>query len=471
MNPQASPPAKFVTGSTMKHVVVMTATGSFGLMAIFLVDFLNLFYIALLGEEELAAAIGYAGSVLAFNVAIGIGLSIAASAQVARMLGAGDRAGARRMAASALAFMMIIAVAVIAVMWPLIDPILDLLGATGRTKAIAAGFLKIVIPSMPALMLGMLTSSFLRAVGDARRAMYVTLAGGLASAILDPIFIFAFDLQVTGAAIATVLSRCVLVIVGLHGAVRVHGLIGRLDRASFAGDVRALSAIAVPAVATNVATPFGNAYVTATIAVFGDAAVAGWAIIGRLIPVAFGTLFALSGAVGPILGQNFGAGRIDRVRQTLKDSLIFILAYTLAIWAILFLLRHQIVALFGASGESADLVVFFCALASGSFLFGGCLFVANAAFNNLGFATYSTLFNWGRAIIGTVPFVWIGARIGGAEGVVAGWSFGGIIFGLAAAITAFQVTRRLEPGGEPPSGPPVASPVYSPLSSGKSHLG
>jgi hypothetical protein len=54
--------AKFVTGSTMRHVVVMTSTGSIGLMAIFLVDFLNLLYISLLGERELAAAIGYAGS-------------------------------------------------------------------------------------------------------------------------------------------------------------------------------------------------------------------------------------------------------------------------------------------------------------------------------------------------------------------------------------------------------------------------
>ena len=68
---QAAPrgePAKFVTGSTMRHVVVMTATGSIGLVAVFIVDALNLFYISLLGQQELAAAIGYAGTLLFFRL-------------------------------------------------------------------------------------------------------------------------------------------------------------------------------------------------------------------------------------------------------------------------------------------------------------------------------------------------------------------------------------------------------------------
>ncbi|NJL08190.1 MAG: MATE family efflux transporter, partial [Methylacidiphilales bacterium] len=78
----------FTHGSTFKHVVVMTSTGSVGLMAIFAVDFLNLFYISLLGEMELAAAIGYAGTVLFFATAVSIGVTIAGTALVSRALGA-----------------------------------------------------------------------------------------------------------------------------------------------------------------------------------------------------------------------------------------------------------------------------------------------------------------------------------------------------------------------------------------------
>src|SRR6266567_804349 len=101
----ASPVPKFTRGTIMRHVVVMTATGSIGLMSIFVVDFLNLFYIAMLGQQELAAAIGYAGTVLFFTVSLCIGVTIAGTALVSRALGARHREEARRLATSSLVFM------------------------------------------------------------------------------------------------------------------------------------------------------------------------------------------------------------------------------------------------------------------------------------------------------------------------------------------------------------------------------
>ena len=88
-----SEPAKFVTGSTLRHVLVMSATGSIGLMAVFLVDALNLFYISLLGQQELAAAIGYAATLIFFTTSVSIGLSIAATAITSQAIGAGNGRG------------------------------------------------------------------------------------------------------------------------------------------------------------------------------------------------------------------------------------------------------------------------------------------------------------------------------------------------------------------------------------------
>lgn len=89
--------AKFTTGSTLRHVIVMTATGSIGLIAIFLVDALNLFYISLLGVQELAAAIGFSATLLFFTVSVAIGMTIACGALVSRCLGRGNREEAARM--------------------------------------------------------------------------------------------------------------------------------------------------------------------------------------------------------------------------------------------------------------------------------------------------------------------------------------------------------------------------------------
>ena len=466
--PLPGAPAKFTTGSTLRHVVVMTATGSIGLIAIFIVDALNLFYISLLGVRELAAAIGFATTIMFFTVSVAIGLTIATSAVVSRALGRGSRTDAAALGGASILFMGLALGLITACTWPFLNPLLALLGATGETLSLSTRFLQIVLPSAPLVAVGMATTGILRGTGDARRAMYVTLGSGLAAAVLDPLFIFGLDLGLDGAAISTVLSRMIMVAIGLHGVLRVHRLLAMPDLRRLSAVARPYFAIGLPAVLTQLATPVGNAYVTAEMAPFGDDAVAGWAIIGRIVPVAFGAIFALSGAVGPILGQNFGARRYDRLLAVMRDSLIVTMIYVLAAWLLLALFRHHLATLFGATAEARQLIVFFCLFAAGSFLFNGALFVSNAAFNNLGYPGYSTLFNWGRATLGTVPFVWLGANLYGAVGVVGGWALGGVVFGIVSAVVCFRVVARI--GSQPPSGPPIPGPppsANSPFTTGK----
>jgi putative MATE family efflux protein len=336
-----------------------------------------------------------------------------------------------------------IATALSVVSLPLLGPILTLFGAEGRTHDIAWRFLLIVMPATPLMGIGMACSGVLRAAGDAKRSMYVTLSGGLLTAVCDPLFIFGFGLGVDGAAIVSVLSRIALAWVGLHGCIRVHNLLARPERSAVLADIRPLTAIALPAIVANIATPVGNAIVTAAIARYGDSAVAGFAVIGRIVPISFGAIFALSGSIGPILGQNFGAGRFDRVRRALTDSMIVIAVYCVAMWLALVLLREPVVRVFGLSAEGATLVRFFCVYIAPTWLFVGATFVANAAFNNLGFPTWSSVFNWGRATVGTVPFVWIGATQFGPEGVIAGQAAGTVVFGVASIIVALRIVDRL----------------------------
>jgi putative MATE family efflux protein len=450
----------------MRHVVVMTATGSLGLMAIFVVDFLDLFYISLLGQQELAAAIGYAGTVLFFMTSLCIGVSIAATALVSRALGASLGQESRRLGTSSLLFTFAVTALVSAVMLPLLAPILSLLGATGRTHDIAWRFLMMVTPSTPLLGLGIAASGLLRSTGDARRAMYVTLAGAMVTALLDPLFIFVLGLGVDGAAIVAVLSRLALTAVGLYACVRIHDMLAPPSLPAAFRDTPALAAIAVPAVLANVATPIAFAYTTAAVAAFGDSAVAGYAVINRVSPLAFCAIFVLSGSVGPIFGQNLGARRYDRLERTLTDSLVFILIYCVVVWGLLLLLQEPIVHLFGATGEGAALIRFFCRYVAGAFVFLGALFVANAAFNNLGFATWSTLFNWGRATLGTIPFVAIGAAYFGAEGVLGGQAAGGVVFGIVAVMVSYRVVRRMEQAEQlqPAERPALTAPPIPPFS-------
>lgn len=435
--------ATFTQGPILRHVAVMTATGTVGVLAIFLVDFLSLLYVSRLGQTDLTAAVGLATQVLFFPVSVNIGLTIGVTALMSRALGAGDRARARRLAGSGLLLGVALSAAVAAGVLAFAHPILTGLGATGSVTAIARTFLWITLPANVPFAAGMVLSGALRANGDARRAMVVTLAGGIVTGIADPILIFGLHLGVNGAAISTVLSRLTFAAVGYHGAVRVRDLVGRPRAAALRGDVRPLLGVALPAIGTNLATPVASSYVFHTFARFGDAAIAATAVTSRVALVAFGVLYALSGAVGPILGQNLGAGRLDRVRATLTTSFGLVTAWVLLTWALLWLSTPAIVALFGATGDAARYIAFFCAFGVSAWLFTGFLFVANASFNNLGFPLLSLAFNWGLASGGTIPFVTLGAAWGGVPGGQLGIAFGAALFGLGGLAAAYGVSGRL----------------------------
>lgn len=442
--------AKFLTGNLFRHVSVMSLTASVGLMAVFLVDFVDMVFISMLGKSELAAAVGYAGAVLFFTTCFGIGMAIAVGALVARALGAGDRALARTRTATGLCFGVFFSVLFAALVWLNLGTAVALLGASGDTADMAVGYLRIVVPSLPLLVIGMMAGAILRAHGDARRAMMATIYGAIVNAVLDPILIFALELELTGAALASVTARVVIAYTSLIPIMRHHGGIPRPDHAGMLRDFPPILAIAVPAILTQLATPVGQAFVTRAMAQFGEGAIAGMAVVGRLTPVAFAIIFALSGAVGPIIGQNFGAKNHDRVRQGFHVAVVFTAVVIVFVSVVLFVLRGPIAALFGADGLMLSLLYLFCGPLALLFFFNGVLFVSNAAFNNLGHPFYSTWMNWGRNTVAMIPAVLIGAHFGGAMGVLIGQAVAGVVFGCIAWALALRVIAA---GGSDGAGP------------------
>ncbi|MEE9427899.1 MAG: MATE family efflux transporter [Paracoccaceae bacterium] len=434
--------AKFLEGSLLRHITVMSLTASVGLMAIFIVDLVDMIFISMLGRAELAAAVGYAGAILFFTSSFGIGMSIAAGSLVARALGAGDEHLATQRATNTLVFGVLFSILFAAVVWFNLDFLAGLLGATGETLELSVLYLSIIVPSLPFLLIGMVGGAILRAHGDARRAMMSTIIAGVVNAVLDPILIFGFGLDLTGAAMASVASRVAIAFAALYPVIRYYGGLHLPRPAALIADLGPILTIGFPAILTQLATPIGQAYVTRSMAEFGEDAVSGMAIIGRLTPVAFGVMFALSGAIGPIIGQNYGAGKQERVRGALRDGLIFTTGVVIVVSALLFVFREPIGGLFNVEGLSRELVFLFCGPLALTYFFTGLIFLSNAAFNNLGHPFYSTWINWGRHTLGTIPFVLLGASWYGAAGILIGQAVGGMIFGLLAIWLAWRVVDK-----------------------------
>ncbi len=435
--------AHYTQGSIYKHILLMALMSAVGLLSIFIVDLVDLYFLSLLGEVHMASAIGFAGIILFFTIAISIGLMITMGALVAKSIGAKNKKAAKQYTINIYIVCLIIGIIIGFISWFYCRDILTAMGATGRSLTLATSYLRIILPSLPILCIGMASAGVLRSVGDAKHGMFTTLIAGIVNAILDPIFIFYFDMGIAGAAWASVIARLAMMLYALYFVLSKHHMLGSFSPQSFKADLPAISQVALPAILTNIATPIGNAYIIYVLANFGDDAVAAFAIIGRLVPVVFCLVFAISGAVGPIIGQNHGAKKYQRVKETIQKSLIIIIAYCLLISLILYLLQQQIVQLFNATGETQRLLELFCTWVAVLTIFRGFLFVANASFNNLDKAQYSTIMNFGKATIGTVPFVYFGAKYYGAFGILLFEAIGSIVFGLLATVMSFRLVKKL----------------------------
>jgi len=434
--------AKFLHGSIMRHVVILTLTSSIGLVSLFAVDLTDLYFLTLLNDQSIIAGLGFALSIMFFNMSFSIGLSIAMSATVAQKLGEKKHALARSLALDNFVFSILCTAMVATVTWVFKLELLSMIGASGPSLEHARNYLAIILPSLPFLAIAMSGGALLRALGAPKLSMLTMLAGASVNVVLDPILIFGFDLAVEGAAIASVAARVTVGLSALYFIYSKFDYSADFEYKSFTTNLKKILAIALPAMATQLSAPAANAYMTFEMAKFGESYMSGWTITGRIAPVVFAVVFAVSSAIGPIYAQNYGAKNYRRVEEILYSSCLFITGYCLIAWSVFYYCSEYIVTGFGASGDAAIFIKLVAIWIGPAFIFSGFLFVANTAFNNLGYPLLATVFNFAKASIGTVPFVLFGINQIGVGGVFIGNAAGNLVFGLIALVSCFYVIRR-----------------------------
>ncbi|MFT6301159.1 MAG: putative MATE family efflux protein [Granulosicoccus sp.] len=458
----------FTEGPIFSHISTLSITSAIGLFAIFAVDLVDVFFIAMLGEPELAAAVGFAGTALFFGAAICIGLAIAVATVVAQAVGeesirqapdsvpdsvpgilkkgSTSSPASVRLATHGLTFIIMMTTPTMIISLIYAPWLIGLMGAEGQTLEFAVHYFRIVGSALPILGIAMASTSLLRAVGEAKLAMWATIIGGLVNAILDPLLIFGLSLDLTGAAIASVISRCTVAGFAIYFIAIRHNLLQMPDWSRFGSDIRQLTGIAIPSLITNLAGPFGAAYATTQMARFGTDAVAAAAVIGRISPVAFAGLYGLSGAVGPVASQNMGAKQWRRVRQTLLSSGVFVSLYVVPVAIGMFLIQDVLVDVFDLEAEAAELLHFYCTFIVISYWLFGLQLAANPFFTALRHPGFATISNIGRDLCLGIPLIYLGSSWFGAPGVLAGQAIGNMIAGVTAFSIALWLSRRVEKG-------------------------
>lgn len=449
--------ARFVSGPLGGHVLEMILTGWASMLAVFAVEFLSLLYLGTLKDEAVLGAVGF-GSMTQFTItSICIGVTVGGAALVSRALGADDAPRARTLAGASLILMAASGLAAGALFLAAIGPFTAAIGLAEDVRGHLLSYVLITTPFAVVMGVGMMLSNLLRAAGHGRQSMWVLLAGTATVAVLDPVVIFVLDGGMEGIAWAGGVGRVATVALGSWLVFRKHRLVALPAKGALREHLAAIGKIALPAALTTLATPASVIFTVSTYASFGPSVMAGATVVDRLLQLAFSLFFVLPGAIGPILGQNLGAGQWVRVKQTVSLTARWALLYGFSAAVVLAVLAPWMPDLFQVTGPGRDLIIFFCRYGSFAWALNSLFFVSIAVFNNLGYATYSTAVGWLRATLGTLPFVWLGAHYGGPEGVLLGQTTGFALFSLIAMVLCRRVLRAPPVGyAAGPSATPAA---------------
>lgn len=419
------------------HLRRQATAFSLGLVAIFSFDAVDLFFISRLGDAPLAA-VSFTFPIIWLIYGIGIGLEAGAASVISRAVGRRDDEQARRLATDS-AVLATLALGVVGVVGlNTIEPVFALLGATPDLMPTIRDFMSVWYWVAPADACLWTCLAALRARGNAPlEARLITLAA-LINLVLDPIFIFGLcgfpRLEVQGAALATLLSTLMILVITL---LHLGGRLGIFARPlaplrDILASWRHMLSIGIPAMITNTIIPLSSAIVVSMIATFGVDAVAGFGVAARIEPFALLVFYSLSAVSSPFFGQNFAADKFPRLIEARRLIMRFCLLYGIGLMVVMNLFVHPVSGLFSESASIRAVASHYIWLVSWAYGAHGLVMAVNAAFNGTGRPLPAVAISSARVIFLFLPLAWLGRWLVGLEGIFIATSISNLILAVVA---------------------------------------
>lgn len=275
------------------------------------------FFVGQLNNTSATGAVGVVFSFMAIIQACGFLFGQGSGNYISRMLGQQEREKAARMASVAFvsAFLAGCAISVLGLIF--LDPLCRLLGSTATILPYARDYLRIILLGAPYMTTALTLNNQLRFQGAAFYSMIGIGSGGVLNILLDPLFIFTFDMGVAGAAVATIISQAVSFGLLLFGTFQKDNL--RLSLRHLRpqwGDFAEMVRGGLPSLCRQGLSSLSTIVLNLTAGAFGgDAAIAAMSIAGRVMHMAFAAILGFGQGFQPVCGFNYGAGLYRRVRE------------------------------------------------------------------------------------------------------------------------------------------------------------
>ncbi|MEE4539848.1 MAG: MATE family efflux transporter [Erythrobacter sp.] len=439
--------AKLTRGSIVGHLVGQTLPAIVGVAAIMSIGLVDAYFIGQLGENELAA-ISFIFPISVALTSLGVGVMVGINSVVSRALGEGDDDKAARRANFGVLFAVLTGAALALGLFLLLDPLFRLMNAPDNLFPLIMTYMQPFALGFPLLLAIMGFNGVLRGQGEAKKTSLVSITYAAANWVLDPLLITgAFGVEgfgIVGAAYATIIGWGCGAVMGL---ILVKRTAIPLDPAlvrncGLVAPLAAILKVAGPAAFSNAINPIGLSILTALIANAGQDAVAGFGAAGRLQSFATVPLLALSGAIGSIVGQNWGAREFERARKAALYAGLFCIVWGLGTAIILSSAGEWFAQLFTDKDAVIEEFALYLQIAAWGYAGFGILIVANGILNAIDKAAFALGQSVARVALVMLPVALVLQASWGSAAIYTAELAANIAGALTGAVLVWFVMMR-----------------------------
>ncbi len=305
-------------GSILKHLVWFSIPVTLTNLLQLLYNMVDTIVVGQFAGKEALAAVGSTSALINLLLTMFIGLSVGASIALAKRYGEGNAKAVSETAHTAIALSAVCGVFIGVVGFLLARPLLTAMGVPGDIIIPATLYMRLYFVSIPFAFITLFGSAILRAVGDAKRPLYILTLSGVLNVLLNLLFVIVFQMSVAGVALGTVFSSMLSAYLVLRVLTRTEGAIRIIPKLLTIKKrvLRSITRIGLPAGLEGATFSISNVLIQAAINSFGSLVIAGNAVAVNINGLVYVLMQSITQACMTFTSQNMGARQFKRVRRS-----------------------------------------------------------------------------------------------------------------------------------------------------------
>lgn len=428
-----------------KALLAMGIPTMIGMLVNAFYNLVDAYFVGGLGESQMGAiSVVYPLG----QVVVGLGLLFGngAASYISRLLGRGDKENADKVASTALYSSISVGAVIIIISMIFLNPILKLLGATDSILPYAATYASIYIVSCIFNVFNVTMNNIVTSEGAAKTTMCALLMGAVLNIALDPLFIYVFDLGVAGAAIATAISQVISTCVYLTYILRKKSVFHfQIKDCTYTKEIMSeIFKIGIPTLVFQILTSLSISLINNAAGDYGDSAIAGMGVVTRLISMGSLSVFGFIKGFQPIAGYSYGAKKFDRLRETIKTSILWSTVFCVIFGLVLALFPSAIVSQF-TKGDAEMIRIGAASLrANGiTIMLFGFYTVYSSLFLALGKGKEGFILGACRQGICFIPVILLLPMVWGLNGILYAQPIADVLSAIITVFMAIPLHRKL----------------------------